>query len=298
MRPHAPRDVQHPREPPLLPGPGEPSYELVKGFEDVRLFAWREGLWCCATVRDLTPQGWCEQVLARLETEGPGPCWLTDWRLLHPPGPRLHEKNWMPQVVPAPAEAGGDRLQFIYLCDPTRIIDDQARTIVETPPAIAAEQFSGGSLAIAFDAGWLALVHEAPARPPLVQRCYQHRFVWFDEVNALRRVSRAFFFHHKDGVEFAAGLAWHPDGKRLLVSYGVDDKEAWIGTVDVEEVRKLLEEVDRLPFGLLPAQVEVEKHRAAVLVDAASVDVWASSRFSASRWTSARFSSPIRLKRS
>jgi hypothetical protein len=85
----------------------------------------------------------------------------------------------------------------------------------------------------------------------------------------LRRVSRAFFFYHKDGVEFAAGLAWHPDGKRLLVSYGVDDKEAWIATVDAEEVRDLLEKVDRLPFGLQPAEVEVEKHRTAVLVDAA-----------------------------
>ena len=220
-----------------------PSYQLVRGIEDLRLFAWRDSLWCCGTVRELTPEGWCEQVLARIDDRIAGQCRLTDWRLLHPPGPRLHEKNWMPRVT-------RDRLQFIYLCDPTRITDDHARPIAENQPPIAAEQFSGGSQAIAFDDGWLALVHEARARPPSAQRYYQHRFVWFDEVNALRRVSRAFFFHHKDGVEFAAGLAWHPDGRRLLVSYGVDDKEAWIATVDAEEVRNLLEKVDRLPFGL------------------------------------------------
>jgi glycosyltransferase involved in cell wall biosynthesis len=241
-----------------------PSYQLVRGIEDIRLFAWRDSLWCCGTVRELTPEGWCDQGLARIDdlTPAPGQCRLTDWRLLHPPGPRLHQKNWMPRVAE-------DRLQFIYLCDPTRIIDDEARTIVETPPAIAAEQFSGGSQAIAFDDGWLAVVHEARARPPSAQRYYQHRFVWFDEANALRRVSRAFFFYRKDGVEFAAGLAWHPDGKRLLVSYGVDDKEAWIATVDAAEVRDLLEKVDRLPFGLQPAEGEVEKLRTAVLVGAA-----------------------------
>jgi glycosyltransferase involved in cell wall biosynthesis len=220
-----------------------PSYQLVGGIEDVRPFAWQDRLWCCGTVRELTPQGWCEQVLARIDDRAPGHCRLAEWRLLHPPGPRLHEKNWMPQVAE-------ERLQFIYLCDPTRVVDDKARTIVETKPAIGAEQFSGGSQAIAFDGGWLALVHEARARPPSAQRYYQHRFVWFDETNVLRRVSRAFFFHQKDGVEFAAGLACHPDGKRLVVSYGVGDKEAWIATVDAEEVRNLLENVERLPFGL------------------------------------------------
>ena len=57
----------------------------------------------------------------------------------------------------------GDRLQFIYLCDPTRILDEQARKVVETTPPIAAEQFRGGSQAIAFDGGWLALIHEVAA---------------------------------------------------------------------------------------------------------------------------------------
>ena len=130
----------------------EPSYQLVRGIEDLRLFVWRDSLWCCGTVRELTPQGWCEQVLARIDDGMPVPeqYRLTDWRLLHPPGPRLHEKNWMPRVA-------GDRLQFIYRCDPTRIIDDQARTVVEMQPIIAAEQFSGGSQAIVFDDGWLAL---------------------------------------------------------------------------------------------------------------------------------------------
>src|ERR1019366_3867795 len=162
----------------------------VLGFEDLRLFTWRGELWGSACVRKLTPEGWCEQVLARIDDRGSGTCRLTDWRVLHPEGPRLHEKNWMPQVV-------GEKLQFIYQCDPSRVVDEQARTIFQTAPAIAAEKFSGGSQAIAFNSGWLALIHEATERPPAKRRSYQHRFVWFDETSKLRGVSRPFFFQKK-----------------------------------------------------------------------------------------------------
>ena len=88
--------------------------------------------------------------------------------------------------------SSGDQLQFIYLCDPTRVVDENARTLAEATPAIAAEQFRGGTQAIAFDGGWLALVHEVSERDKL--RYYQHRFVWFDSAERLRRVSRPFYF--------------------------------------------------------------------------------------------------------
>ncbi len=217
----------------------QPSYPRVPGFDDLRLFAWRDGLWCCATSHEMTPEGWREQVLARIDERAPEACRLTDWRVLRPQEPRRHEKNWMPQVA-------GDRLQLIHQCDPTRVLDEQAQTVVEAIPAIAAEQFGGGSQAIAFDNGSLALIHEMEERDG--GRYYRHRFVWFDEANVLRGVSRAFYFHRK-GIEFAAGLAWHPDGKRLLVSYGVGDSEAWIATLDAGEVRGVLGDAQRLPSG-------------------------------------------------
>ena len=70
-----------------------------------------------------------------------------------------------------------DRLQFIYLCDPTRILDEQARKTAETVPLIAADEFRGGSQAIPFDGGWLALIHEVIWWIALGRRSYQHRFV-------------------------------------------------------------------------------------------------------------------------
>src|SRR5262249_8899796 len=58
----------------------EPACKLVLGFEDLRLFGLNGGLWGCACVRELTPEGWCEQVLARLEEAGPAAWRLTAWR--------------------------------------------------------------------------------------------------------------------------------------------------------------------------------------------------------------------------
>jgi glycosyltransferase involved in cell wall biosynthesis len=223
----------------------DPSFDLVLGFEDLRLFSWRGELWCNACIRELTPEGWCEQVLARIDNHGSEVCRLTDWRVLQPEGDRLHQKNWMPQV-------SGERLQFIYSCDPTRVVEESARTIIETSPAVAAPRFRGGSQLIPFDGGYLALIHEVNWRESDKRRYYWHRFVWFDETNRLRSVSRPFFFQKK-GIEFAAGLAWHPDGHRLLISYGVADEEAWIATVDAGEVRAVLEDVERLRSGTLGA---------------------------------------------
>ena len=220
----------------------EPLSRTALGFEDMRLFAIDGALWGSATVLELTAEGWSEQVLARIEETAPATCRLRDWRVLRPDGPRLHQKNWMPQV-------SGNRLQFMYLCDPTRVVDDHGRTVTETAPAIAARQFRGGSQLMRFDGGWLALIHEVHWRPAERRRFYLHRFVWFDESNTLRRLSRPFIFNAK-GIEFAAGLAWHPDGRRLLISYSAMDRESWIATVDATEVKASLDDVDRLPSGL------------------------------------------------
>ena len=218
-----------------------PAFREVQGFEDARLFAWRDKLWCIACVRELTPEGWCDQVLARIDESSPQQIRLTDWRVLSPEGPRRHEKNWMPQVF-------RDWLQFIYLCDPTRVVNENARTLSEARPAIAAEQFRGGTQVIAFDGGWLALVHEVSERDKL--RYYQHRFVSFDSAGGLRRVSLPFYLIKK-GIEFAAGLARAPKGNSLLLSFGVQDGETWIATVGADEVRSLLEDAQKLSLGTL-----------------------------------------------
>jgi glycosyltransferase involved in cell wall biosynthesis len=219
-----------------------PAVDTAVGLDDVRLFAWRDALWCNARVRELMPSGRSDRLLARLGDETAQTCRLTDWRILRPDGELPSDAAWI-------AQAENTRLRFILRCDPIRLIDDRANIIAEPAPPIAAEHFRGSSPAIPLDGGWLALVHEERLHGTAAQPCYLHRFVWFDATTMLRRVSRAFFFRKK-GDEIAAGLAWHPDRAQLLLSFGVGNDEAWVATVDPDDVRRALEDAEHLPSGL------------------------------------------------
>ncbi|HTX48464.1 MAG TPA: glycosyltransferase, partial [Caulobacteraceae bacterium] len=214
-----------------------PRWDKVQGFEDIRPFAWRGGLWTVAGVRELSPEGHFQQVLARIDTERANECRLVDWRVLEPGQPQDHEKNWMPCVE-------GETLRFVYKCDPTRIVDEMGATLCESTPGGDLTLFRGGSQLVAFHGGWLALVHEARLRER--RRRYRHRFVWFDRDLRLAKLSLPFFFQ-RNGVEFAAGLATHLDGQRLVITYGVDDAESWIATVEADDVGALLLDCTALP---------------------------------------------------
>src|SRR5260221_11223907 len=99
----------------------------------------------------------------------------------------------------------GDGLQFIYQGDPTRVVDEQARTIVEAAPAIAAHHFRGGSQAIAFDGGSLAVVHEVQIRGSAAGRFLLPRVVWVHAAGALPPASPPFTFHAQ-GAELRRGF--------------------------------------------------------------------------------------------
>jgi len=238
---HLDEDLNVVSSAPILPPIDLPSPRFSEeGPIDLRLFAWRGELWCVGYIAEPTPgRRWLNQMLARIDRSGPASYCLADWRVLTPAGPRAHEKNWMPAT-------SGDDLRFIYLCDPTRVLDDDAHVVSETVPRVAAEDFRGGSQAVSFDGGWLALIHQV-AFQEARGRQYFHRFVWFDESWGLRRVSRHFFFRAK-GVEFAAGLAWRPKEQQLLISFGVQDAESWIASVSADEVLRSLEDVENLSW--------------------------------------------------
>jgi hypothetical protein len=48
-------------------------------------------------------------------------------------------------------------------------------------------------------------------------------------------------------VEYAAGLAFHPDGQRLVASLGIRDGEAWLATMLTAAVRAALREREPPP---------------------------------------------------
>lgn len=211
----------------LPPNWPDPKFDLVRGFEDSRLFEWNDQLYAISTVRELTPEGWCEAILAPITERGYG----EDWKKILPE-PRQHQKNWMPWVR-------NGALRFVHRLE--TLIDTTGRIISQRDDYSGnVGHISGGSQVIQIDERiWIALVHEArsiPGRPH--NRYYQHRFVSFLSPNGgvdcgVDWISPPFCFHDRQ-IEFAAGLALF--GDKLMVSYGVRDQEGVLATMDKDEV--------------------------------------------------------------
>lgn len=214
---------------------GIATSDKITGIEDGRIFLWQGEWWGVFVI--ITPEFHCRQILVRLD----GRAWMlppspAEFAGLVPPGGARAEKNWVPV-------AEGDNLRFIYFCDPTVIIQgprlDSVR--MDKEPLGDFSEFRGSSQALAFDGGWLWLVHECVPNPKTKWRGYLQRFVWADAEMKIRRVSFPFFFRSKE-VEVAGGLTWKDD-RTLAISFHSNDNAAFIATVSAAEVFKMLREV-------------------------------------------------------
>lgn len=212
------------------------EYPLVIGFEDMRLFAVGTKLWTSSTVRQIHPDGNCEQVLARIDfgTDIPeivSPVIKKYKRMLREP--RSTQKNWSPVVT----DKG---VVFMFRPGHTVDVDGKDVTVYETD--LTVDVLSGSSQVIPFRRGaseWIAIVHEARQTPNSPLRYYQHRFVTYDADFKLNRLSRPFVFQDKV-IEFCAGMCWHPDNEHLVISYGFRDAEARLGKIHAGDVERLL----------------------------------------------------------
>jgi tetratricopeptide (TPR) repeat protein len=188
----------------------------IVGYEDVRLVSIGDKLTGSATVCDRDPEG--RRLIARLHFSAKGDVKRADVQ----PTNQIHEKNWMPLVV------DGD-LAWIYSLDPTAILPGPLRAC-----PFALEHLRGGA-AIAYGKGYLCVMHEVIDSD--TGRVYLHRFVKLDKRFVVTAVSPSWVFAHH-GIEFAAGLA-RGSGKQILISYGIEDHEAWVVRVDAKEIEAM-----------------------------------------------------------
>jgi glycosyltransferase involved in cell wall biosynthesis len=203
------------------------KFDLVCGFEDSRLFEWQGKLWTLSTVREFTPEGWCEIILAPIDSDSYG----SDWRRVVPDMERRHEKNWMPW----PRSDGA--LDIVYRLG--TVIDIYGNVVRRHESTLDIDHISGGSQVIEVGPDqYLAVVHEARPIPYRKTRYYSHRFVLLRGDGSVVKLSEPFYFHGTQ-IEFCAGLALI--GKRLVVSYGVRDEEAWTATMNLDEVLEFIE---------------------------------------------------------
>ncbi len=208
-----------------------PLFKPVLGFEDMRLFSWKDQLWTSSTVREMNAGGVCEQVLAPLQCES-GEQWFVDdnWkRMLRMP--QEYEKNWAPVSTP---------LGISFMYRPGEVVNTDGETAIKHEPEQDIRHFSGGSQLIEFREGWLAIIHEARFLPGTQNRYYSHRFIMYGSAFDVLRISKPFVFNDKV-IEFCAGMCWHPvHSDRIVISYGFKDAEARIGTISAKDVEKML----------------------------------------------------------
>lgn len=203
----------------------------IHGYEDCRLFWWNGALRVTATACDLTKNGDREIVLCTLDDDYA----IVEAKVLRGQWSPFPQKNWMP-VVDSPT-----RLHFVYSAFPEVILtcryDEDDDLLIDLPkiPNFAPQRLRGGSQGVRVEDGWLFLVHDvawaSTSRMP--PRTYLHRFVLMDEDLQVVRMSDPFFFIKK-GIEFGAGMALRDE--QLVVSFGVDDAQAFLGVFHLPEV--------------------------------------------------------------
>lgn len=213
------------RRPSNMPAP---VYDGVLDAEDLRVFQHGDGLYANATILEQNREAWREQFLLEIEADGQ----VQNWDYMQPRWlSKRNEKNWMPI-----ASVFHSNIRFIY--SPGVVCDREGNLIHNNPPKLATDAFSGSSQLLPFEAGWIGLVHEARPDPRNGKRYYQHRFVWYDSDFTLQKISMPFYFFDRQ-IEFAHGMCYIGGGS-LLISFGVLDREAWLATVAIDEVRSFL----------------------------------------------------------
>ncbi len=205
---------------------GPVKFDLVTGLEDVRL--WRVGsqLHFNACVRELLSSGMPQQIMGKL-THDPSKFDLRveDWRPIS--DGNQCEKNWMHR----------DEFNFVYRLGQV-VHADHYPNIIQSETNIHVGDIAGSSQCIPFKGGHLCVVHEA-IHGPNGKRTYWHRFAWMNQRGEPRRLSKPFVFFERQ-IEFCAGLAYHPNHNTLLISFGVRDAEAWVGSIAAEDVANML----------------------------------------------------------
>lgn len=199
------------------------------GLEDMRLFAWRGGLWGLASAHNHL-NGRNTMVLAPVSKE------MGRMEVLLSPKGEGREKNW--GVL-----THNGALFFVYWASPLQIYQYAGSQVPE--PVFVGDShpeldgWCGSSPYVPWNGRYLALLHkregEKNGRGGVV---YRHRLVELDaEEWRFARVSAPFCFEG-DQIEFNSGLAL--DGANAVIGYGVKDAAACILRLPLDALDQLL----------------------------------------------------------
>ncbi len=206
-----------------------------QGFEDARLFFYRDEIWCCATLGGHQISAW--PCFGRLQ--GPAVELLLPDLGVDPP-----QKNWMPFEV-------NGQLYLEYSISPRRIL-----------------QYAPESGVIAFETGseqdWFdGIIHGGAPAVRLseayflgvanVQRLFWYQERYYAAVFYLFEAQPPFRVKYatpltrvvstKDRVQYVTGMVLDESKEHLFLSFGVNDYDNWVVSVNVARIVGMLTEV-------------------------------------------------------
>ncbi|MFL9867944.1 hypothetical protein PQR67_27535 [Paraburkholderia fungorum] len=192
------------------------------GFEDLRTFFWKEGLWCLGSARSNSGD---MNTMALQKIAGER---VVESYLIESPFGSSREKNWMPFV-------SDGKLFAVHTMNPLTIVEinEHGATVSLRKPLKVPKGLLGSSQLVEWKDGWLCVVHE---RSRGKRHLYKHRFVYFDR--SWNVVLSEPFYWKEYGVEFCCGLAVH-DGT-VAIGFGVNDSEAIIAQFNATDIDRLL----------------------------------------------------------
>lgn len=178
-----------------------------RGFECPRIFSWRGSLHIAACSSGTGADPGATFHMGRIDGDK-----IVDVCRLTSSYYSRTEKNWMPEVV-------GDDLRFHYRLGVVVTPDGETR---QTGGRDDMGSLHGGSQVIPYEGGGLCVVHQYRKVPGSHRKRSRQHFVRTGRDGAPAGMSQAVVFGGSGGCEVTTGMAYHPDGKRLVVSYGRD----------------------------------------------------------------------------
>ncbi len=199
----------------------------ITGYEDLRLVIYFGKIYAVCTCIKTSPLGINEICLLHLD--GGNIVKVVRLHCDKIPAEQT-QKNWAPFVHEG-------KFKILYSNTPTVIMDVDIQTgdcVIDSciGNSINMISYRGSSQVVKVGDQYVYVVHSVAFANN--RRYYFHRFVRMGEDLKIKRISPLFRLADSPTIEFCAGLAYN--GKDLVLTWGVEDCEAWIGTVNTEEV--------------------------------------------------------------
>lgn len=214
-----------------------PTYRGYRGWDSPRLFVWLGRLFLSPCIMGTGAKP--EAAIYLVEIGEDGAPYYKRVERMRPimPYDTYAEKNWMPDTTDP------TRLRFHYRLGTLAYADG---TVWHPGGRADLAPFNGGSQVIPYRDGGLAVVHGFH-KTSTALRSYFHFFVTFNAAGSPQVISEAFTLTGRQ-VEIVTGLAYHPDGKRVILSYGRMDADPimthqefpFLATIDLADLRRVI----------------------------------------------------------